>query len=192
MWCSRSSSGAACRTRSATSAGKMAALVHLTVAQFGILAPVVPIAFVVTALRRPRYALLTGTAVLITCFFAASYENADISRYYLGPVLMAWTWLAILGGLLVDAVGVRHGRLAAAAPHRCAPRRRLRRRDRAGRPVAAGGARHVRLDRRERRPQGRRLDGHGARPAGAERDGRQLVELLDAALVRPDRRGPAA
>ena len=83
-------------------AGKMAALVRLTVAQFGILAPVIPIAFVVTALRKPRYALLTGTAVLITCFFAASYENADISRYYLGPALMAWTWLAILGGLLVD------------------------------------------------------------------------------------------
>jgi hypothetical protein len=90
-------------------AGKMAALVRLTVTQFGILAPVIPIAFVVTALRKPRYALLTGTAVLITCFFAASYENADISRYYLGPALMAWTWIAILGGLLVDAAGVDSG-----------------------------------------------------------------------------------
>ena len=90
-------------------AGKMAALVRLTVAEFGILAPVIPIAFVVTALRKPRYALLTGSAVLITCFFAASYENADISRYYLGPALMAWTWLAILGGLLVDAAGVDTG-----------------------------------------------------------------------------------
>ena len=30
-----------------------------------------------TAIRRPRYALLTGTAVAITCFFAASYVNAD-------------------------------------------------------------------------------------------------------------------
>ena len=90
-------------------AGKMAALVRLTVTQFGILAPVIPIAFAMTALRKPRYALLTGTAVLITCFFAASYENADISRYYLGPALMAWTWLAILGGLLVDAAGVDTG-----------------------------------------------------------------------------------
>jgi len=90
-------------------AGKMAALVRLTVAQFGILAPLIPIAFVLTALRKPRYALLTGSAVLITCFFAASYENADISRYYLGPALMAWTWLAILGGLLVDAAGVDSG-----------------------------------------------------------------------------------
>jgi hypothetical protein len=89
--------------------GKVAALARLTVAEFGILAPVVPIAFIVTAMRRPRYALLTGSSVLITCFFAASYENADISRYYLVPVLMAWTWLAILGGLLVDAVGVDTG-----------------------------------------------------------------------------------
>jgi Protein O-mannosyl-transferase TMEM260-like len=86
--------------------GKVAALARLTYAQFGILAPVIPIALIVTAMRRPRYALLTGTTVLITCWFAASYINADISRYYLGPALMAWTWLAILGALLVDAVGV--------------------------------------------------------------------------------------
>ena len=32
----------------------------------------------------------------MTCFFAASYDNADIDRYYLGPALIAWTWLAIL------------------------------------------------------------------------------------------------
>ena len=55
-----------------------------------------------TALRRPRYALLTGTAAAITCFFAASYVNADISRYYVGPALMAWTWLAILAAAVVD------------------------------------------------------------------------------------------
>ena len=36
--------------------------------------------------------------MVITCFFAASYVNADIGRYYLGPVLIAWTWLAILAG----------------------------------------------------------------------------------------------
>ena len=73
-----------------------------TLDQFGILAPLIPVAFVVTALRRPRYALLTGTAVAITCFFAASYINADINRYYLGPVLIAWTWLAILAAVAVE------------------------------------------------------------------------------------------
>jgi hypothetical protein len=82
--------------------GKFASLISLMVAQFGILAPLIPVAFVVTAVRRPRYALLTGTAVLITCFFNASYVNADISRYYVGPALMAWTWLAIAAGTIVD------------------------------------------------------------------------------------------
>jgi hypothetical protein len=60
-------------------------------------------------LRRPRYALLTGSAVAITCFFSASYINADISRYYLGPALIAWTWLAILAGVVVDLLAAAMG-----------------------------------------------------------------------------------
>ena len=40
----------------------------------------------------------------ITIFFAASYANADIGRYYLGPILIAWTWIAILVRALIDAV----------------------------------------------------------------------------------------
>jgi hypothetical protein len=83
-------------------AGKVGSLVELSVAQFGVLAPLLPIAFAATILRRPRYALLTGSAVLITCFFAGSYQNAEIERYYLGPILMAWTWLAILGAIAAD------------------------------------------------------------------------------------------
>jgi hypothetical protein len=79
-------------------------LVDRTAAQFGILAPFIPVAFLATAVRRPRYALLTGTAILLTCFFAASYRNAEIERYYLGPVLLAWTWLSILAGLAADAI----------------------------------------------------------------------------------------
>ncbi len=86
-------------------AGKVAQLGALTVAQFGLLAPLIPVAFVATALRRPRYALLTGATVAITCFFAASYVNADINRYYLGPILIAWTWLAILAAMTARAVG---------------------------------------------------------------------------------------
>jgi hypothetical protein len=83
---------------------KLGSFVSLLVAQFGILAPLVPVAFVVTAVKRWRYALLTGTAVAITCFFNASYVNADISRYYVGPALMAWTWLAIMAGAIVDVL----------------------------------------------------------------------------------------
>ncbi len=76
--------------------GKLGLLIDRIAVQFWIFAPLVPVAFVATAVRVPRYALLTGSAVAITVFFAASYENADIGRYYLGPALMAWTWLAIL------------------------------------------------------------------------------------------------
>ena len=83
---------------------KFGELVGRTNAQFGILALLIPVGFVATAIRRPRYALLTGSAAAITCFFAASYDNADIGRYYLGPALMAWTWLAILAAAVIDAL----------------------------------------------------------------------------------------
>ena len=86
---------------------KFGAFLKLTVDNFGILAPLIPFAFLVTVLRRPRYALLTGTAVAITCFFNASYINADITRYYVGPALMVWTWLALLAAGVVDVLATR-------------------------------------------------------------------------------------
>jgi hypothetical protein len=96
---------------------KFGELVVRTYAQFGILAPLIPVAFVVTALRQPRYALLTGSAAAITCFFAASYVNADINRYYLGPALMAWTWLAVLAAAAVEVLsGVAASRPGATEP----------------------------------------------------------------------------
>ncbi len=100
-------------------------VVDLLVAQFGILTPLLPVAFAATYARSRSYALLTGSAALITCIFASSYLNAEIGRYYLGPVLMAWTWLAILaaqvaraGGRVIDRVrgrqnARRHGPSAA-------------------------------------------------------------------------------
>jgi hypothetical protein len=39
---------------------------------------------------------------LVTAWFAASYVNADISRYYLGPALMVVTWLALLAAEVVE------------------------------------------------------------------------------------------
>lgn len=89
--------------------GKLADLAARTVDAFGPLAALVPLGLLATVMRHPRYALLTGTAVAITCLFAASYTNADIERYYLVPVFMAWTWLAILGALAVDAIGAAMG-----------------------------------------------------------------------------------
>ena len=83
---------------------KLADLVDRTAREFGLLAVLVPFGFVVSAIRRPRYALLTGISVGLTVFFAASYDNAAIERYYLGPILMAWTWLAILVAAVADVL----------------------------------------------------------------------------------------
>ena len=97
---------------------KLGSLVDRSVTQFGLLAPLLPLAFAATVFRQPRYALLTGSAVLITCLFAASYVNADIGRYYLGPVLIAWTWLAILAALAAKGAGRAVDRLSGRiSPH---------------------------------------------------------------------------
>ncbi|MGK2851053.1 MAG: glycosyltransferase family 117 protein [Candidatus Limnocylindrales bacterium] len=93
-------------------AGKAALLASRTVAQFGVLAVFVPAGFIVACVVRPRYALLSGLAVAVTVFFAASYENADIGRYYLGPILIAWTWLAIGASAIVSGTVGAPGRLA--------------------------------------------------------------------------------
>lgn len=53
--------------------------------------------------RRPRYLLLSGVALLATCWFAASYANADIGRYYLVPLFVVFTWIG-LG--IADAISV--------------------------------------------------------------------------------------
>lgn len=87
--------------------GEITGLARFALAQLGVLAVVLPAAFLATAFRHPRYALLSGTAVAVTCVFAASYQNANIERYYLGPALFAWTWLAITAGWLADAVLAR-------------------------------------------------------------------------------------
>ncbi len=71
-------------------------------AQFGPLAPAIIVGFLATLVRHPRYALLSGSAMVITVLFNASYTNADITRYYLGPVLWAWTWLGVLLGVVVE------------------------------------------------------------------------------------------
>jgi hypothetical protein len=75
--------------------------------QFGPLAAVIVVAFVVTALRRPRYALLSGATLALTCFFNSVFPDGAIDRYYIGPALIAWTWLAILGATVVDVVASR-------------------------------------------------------------------------------------
>ena len=77
--------------------------------QLGVLAAAVPAAFLLTAVRRPRFALLTATWLVVTCWFAASYTNAAIDRYYLGPVLIAAAWLGVAAGALVEALAPAPG-----------------------------------------------------------------------------------
>ncbi len=83
---------------------KIRSLVQFGFNQLGPLAVLVPIGFVAAAIRRPRYALLTGVSFLITAWFASSYVNAEIDRYYLGPALIAVTWVAILGDALLEVL----------------------------------------------------------------------------------------
>jgi hypothetical protein len=103
--------------------GKAASLVELVGAQLGPAGLLVVPAFLVTAWRAPRYALLSGVATGVTCLFAASYLNADIGRYYLGPALFAWSWIAVAAGGVVDLLlpVARRGLGAGAGPSRLVP-----------------------------------------------------------------------
>jgi hypothetical protein len=86
---------------------RFADLLAMAAGQFGPLAAVIVVAFVVTAVRRPRYAVLSGTTLVLTCFFNSVFPDGAIDRYYIGPALIAWTWLAILGATVVDVVTSR-------------------------------------------------------------------------------------
>ena len=91
-------------------------LAKLAEAQLGVLAAAGPAAVVLTAARRPRFALLTGTWLLVTCWFTASYTNAVIDRYYLGPLLIAVAWLGVASGILVELLAPLAGRERGAGP----------------------------------------------------------------------------
>jgi hypothetical protein len=81
---------------------KVGDLVDFAAAQLGLLAAFVPFAALGVVVRRWRYALLTVPTLVITCAFAVLYDNAQITRYYLGPLLILVTWLAVLAAGVVD------------------------------------------------------------------------------------------
>lgn len=80
------------------------ALATRLIGQFGPLTLLVPAGLLVAAIRHPRYALLSGTATVVTVLFAGSYANAVIERYYLVPAFFSWTWVAILAGAVAERV----------------------------------------------------------------------------------------
>lgn len=100
---------------------KAVALARIGSEQLGVLSALVPVAFVVTMKREPRYALLSGVSFLITVWFAASYVNGDILRYYLGPVVIVLTWLALLAAEVVDRVSAALGADVRPAPEAGTP-----------------------------------------------------------------------
>ena len=92
---------------------RIADLADLTVGQFGPIAWLVLVAAIVTGFRQPRYAILSGTTMVLTLFFNSVYPDGAIDRYYIGPTLIAWTWLAILARTAVDLVVAPGGLLSA-------------------------------------------------------------------------------
>ncbi len=189
---------------------KAGSLAGLAGSQLGVLAWLVPLAFVVTALRLPRYALLSGVATALTCLFAASYDNASIGRYYLVPILFAWSWIAIATGVLVEALRARARRPSATTGDQGEPgggRLRTLGRDgpprgpRVARPGAGTGAAGPHRGRAAGPVAGRGpLWGHDlcplarrchARPGGGRRRG-LVVVVVDAPLVRHAGRRPTA
>jgi hypothetical protein len=74
---------------------KASAIVSL---MYGWLGPLIYLGILglgTSIVRRPRYVVLSGLTLLVTCFFSASYANADIERYFLVPVLIAFTWVGL-------------------------------------------------------------------------------------------------
>ena len=184
--------------------GRARAFMTLAFDQFGPWLLLVPSGLLITAIRRPRYALLSGVALLTTCLFAASYSNAAIERYYIGPVFFAWTWLAVLGGAIaervVDAVVspdvAFRGRVDGPRPGKPAARGRGGRRLRRGRRPAPSGRRPDRVAVARRGPVerdlGARVARRGVHDARTRRRRALVVVVLDAPVVWPVRRAPPA
>jgi hypothetical protein len=100
---------------------KLDHLVTFANLQFGVLALAIPPAFIVAAKRAPRFTLLTGLALVITVLFNQAYANADIERYYLGPVLWVWLWIGILAAEIAGAATVLVAELVELAGSRSKP-----------------------------------------------------------------------
>jgi hypothetical protein len=68
--------------------------------QLGHAAPLAVLGVVAGIIRRPRLMALTVPWFLVPVWFLLGYENADIERYYLVPILVTVVWAA----LAVDAL----------------------------------------------------------------------------------------
>ena len=84
---------------------KAASVMNLITGWLGPLGLLAAVGFGTSIYRRPRYILLSGLSLLVTCVFAASYANADIERYYLLPLMIAFTWVGLGVADIVAGIG---------------------------------------------------------------------------------------
>jgi hypothetical protein len=82
---------------------KASAIVSLMSGWLGPLIYLAILGLGTSLIRRPRYVVLSGLTLLVTCFFSTSYGNADIERYFLVPVLIAVTWVGLGAAEVVGA-----------------------------------------------------------------------------------------
>lgn len=99
---------------------KASAVMDLITGWLGPVGIVAAVGLATSLVRRPRYILLSGLSAFAVCFFAASYANADIERYYLVPLLVAYTWIG-LGAADLVSFGVWIATQARAAAYRPEP-----------------------------------------------------------------------
>lgn len=84
---------------------KAASVMNLMTGWLGPLGLLAALGVGTSIVRRPRYVLLSGLALVLTCGFAASYANADIERYYLLPLTIAFTWIGLGVADVVAGIG---------------------------------------------------------------------------------------
>jgi hypothetical protein len=82
---------------------KLGVIVNQLVSWLGPVGYLAAIGVMTSLVRRPAFVLLAVAASLPMAFFAASYYNADLERYYLVPLFVAMTFVG-LG--LADAVSL--------------------------------------------------------------------------------------
>ena len=96
---------------------KYAAVLALLAGWLGALGYLAVLGFGASLVRRPRFVLLSILAAAVTADFAASYANAELDRYFLVPLFVAFLYV---GFGLADALQLGMW-LVASAQKRFAP-----------------------------------------------------------------------
>ncbi|MFN8520403.1 MAG: DUF2723 domain-containing protein [Chloroflexota bacterium] len=96
----------------------------VVVQQLGLAAPLAVLGVLAGIWRRPSLMALTIPWFLVPVWFLLGYENADIDRYYLVPILVTVVWAALAVDALWDLVVAGWRRFA--APGEPPPRRWVR------------------------------------------------------------------